>query len=174
MNKTYPPIKPGRKWLKRILAKIIFIFLGRAFQAATRFDPDIRREVEDLPEHFTMMMNIQPNGPSMSLEKAGPRLMYRGGSAKTADLTINFKNLECALMVLLPIMGADRAFAERRMNVRGDLAMASAVTRCLNILLAHLYPRIVCRNLMKRLPAMPLSKQLVRLKILFAGIPLGL
>ncbi len=174
MAKQYAPVQPGKKWFKTAVCKIVLVVLGRAFQSGARHDPDIRREVAAFPEGFILVMNVLPFGPRMALEKHNGKLKYRGSRYAQGDLVINFKNLECAFMVLTPQIGATQAFAERRLTVIGDLGYAMVFTRCLNMLLAHLYPRFICKRLVKRVPPMPLKKQWIKLKINLLGIPFGL
>lgn len=174
MAKKYRPIKSGRKWFKALVAKIVFMVLGRAFQSAAKHDADIKREVGAFPEGFILVMNIFPFGPRMALEKVNGKLKYRGGKYDDGTLVINFKNLESAFLVLTPQIGSAQAFAERRMTVKGDLAYAMVFTRCLNILLAHLYPAFICRRLVKRVPEMPPRKMLTKIWINVFGIAFGI
>lgn len=172
-GKKYPSITPGKKWFKELVVKIIFIVLGRAFQSGSRHDPEIQKEIAVWPESFTIMMNVLPQGPRMVLEKTGYQLTYKRNIAVKSNLVIHFKNIECAFMVLTPQIGPAQAFAQRRMTVTGNLADAMIFTRCLNIMIAYLYPKSISKQLLKRVPAMPLEKQLTRIIIYAAGIPFG-
>ncbi len=174
MGKQYRSIKPGIKWFKTLVAKVVFMVLGRAFQSATRHDPDIKREISVWPDGFILIMRVLPNGPRMVLEKVKGKLKYRGGKYEDGDLIVSFKNIECAFLVLTPQVGAAQAFAERRMIINGDLGNAMIFTRCLTILLAHLYPKFICRRLVKRVPPMPLKKQFIKVIINVVGVPFGL
>jgi hypothetical protein len=174
MGKAYGPVIPGKKWFKALVAKIVFFFLGRVFQSASRHDPDVRAEIAAWPEGFIYIMNILPHGPRMVLKKEGATLKYLGGKATEGHLVVNFKNLEAAFMTLTPQISAAQAFAERRMTVKGDLANAMIFTRCLDILLAYMYPTFIVRRLVKRVPPMPLKKQFIRLYVLTLGIAFGI
>lgn len=173
-EKKYPLIRPGKKWVKALVVKIIFIVLGRAFQSGSRHDLEIQIEISVWPENFVIIMNVFPEGPRMVLEKIHDKLLYQGNKFIRSDLAINFKNIECAFMVMTPQIGPAQAFAEKRMTVAGDLADAMIFTRCLNIMIAYLYPEFICKRLLKRVPAMTVRKQLNRVIIYMAGIPLGL
>jgi len=174
MRKKYRPIKPGKKWFKALVAKIVFIVLGRAFQSGARHDPDIKKEVSAWPEGFILIMNVLPLGPRMAMEKTNGRLKYRGAKYDDGDLVVNFKNLECAFLVLTPQIGSAQAFAERRMTVKGDIAYAMAFTRCLNTLLTLLYPKFICKRLLKRVPPMSMKKLMVKVVVNVIGVPFGL
>jgi hypothetical protein len=173
-EKEYLPITPGEKWAKALMVKITFIMLGRAFQSGSRHDPEIRREITVWPENFRIIMNVFPGGPRMVLEKIHAKLKYRGSKYYQGDLVINFKNLESAFMVVTAQIGPATAFAQRRMMVTGDLANAMIFTRCLNIIIAYLYPKFISKRLLKRAPIMTARKQLIRFIIYTAGILFGL
>lgn len=174
MAKKYKPVKSGTKWFKALVAKIVFMVLGRAFQSGARHDPDVKREVAAFPEGFRLVMDVHPKGPRMCLEKTDGRLKYRGAKFDDGDLVVTYKNLECAFLVLTPQIGAAQAFSENRMMVKGDLAYAMIFTRCLTIMLAHLYPQFICKRLVKRVPPMPFKKQLIKIVINVVGVPFGL
>ncbi|WP_136795731.1 MULTISPECIES: hypothetical protein [Desulfosediminicola] len=172
-------VPPKRKWLKEYICQIVLSVLGRALQSAAKFDHRLENEVAQLPEGFTIKMVVLPEretgriSPTMVLEKANGRLKYTGRLRSRADLTIRFNNLESAFLVLTPQMGAARAFSESRLSVVGDLAKAVALTRCLNVTLAYLYPGVIARRLVKRLPEPIHSLYRRRLYLYMVGIPFG-
>ena len=197
MGEPYQPITPGKKWFKEITVNALFLFLGTAMEAAAAKDPDIKNEIDTWENGFTLMMNVLPHGPYMTFEKTDDRLSFRGikikdknndireriakgGAVKLrgaklrdVDVIVNFKNIECAFLTLTPQLSTPQAYAERRLLVKGDLVKVMSFSRCLNILLAHLYPKFIYASLVKRPPRMGLKKQLIRL-IIMAKIALGL
>ncbi len=174
MSKTYGPIFPKKKWFKEVVVKIVFFTLGRAFQSAVKVDSELKKEVTPWKDDFTLSMGVLPNGPKMAIRKKDNRIHYLGCHFSCSDLEINFKNIECAFLVLTPQIGAAQAFAERRLSVKGDLAIASSFTRCLNLIIAYLYPKFITEKLVKRVPPMPLKRQINRIYIYILGIPFGI
>jgi len=174
--KSYEPVNAGRKWFKELVSKIVFLVLGRAFQSAAKFDPLIRREVAEWREGFVLVMRVLPSGPVMVMKKSGGLIRHMGGKLPdSADVTINFKNIECAFLVLTPQIGAAQAFAENRLSVAGDLMYAMAFTRCLNVLLTYLYPlSFITKRLLKKIPPMSFLKLGRIIYIYCLGIPFGL
>lgn len=173
MGKQYTPIPPGRKWFKEMVSAIVFFVMGRAFQSAAKMDANIRREVAEWEEGFRLCMRILPDGPSMGLEKSDGRLRYRGKGDADADLVVQLKNVESAFLVLTPQMGSDEAFAEHRLSLIGEVSRAMSFVRCLNLLIAYLYPKFLSRRLMKRLPEVvnPIGR---RIYLYTIGIPFGI
>ncbi len=173
---NYGPVVPERKWFKEFVSSVVFFVLGRAFQSGARIDPLIRREASEWKDGFTLIMRILPSGPAMVLKKINGQIRHTGSELpENADITINFKNIESAFLVLTPQMGAAQAFAENRLSVAGDLAYAIAFTRCLNVLLAYLYPfRFITRRLLKRIPPMDFVRFGRVVYIYCVGIPFGI
>ena len=158
---------------KTFVVKTVLFVLGRSFQAASKLDPDIKREIASWEEGFVFMMVVFPNGPRMSVEKRKGRLIRRGSRPQTADLIVTFKSLDSAFLVFTAQCGTCRAFAENRFIVNGDTAKAMSLVRCLNILERYLFPLAVNRLILKRPPAMPVSKHFIRAYIYLLGVPFG-
>jgi len=174
----FPEIAPRRKPLKRLVNQVVLFVLGRALQSLSRLDPLIQHEVQTWPEGFTLMMRIRPDGGSMAVTRLpGGSLRYLGANfdESKADVVIYMKSIECAFAMLTGQLGIDTAYAQHAMCARGDLSNTVSVVRVLNIVEAYLFPSIMARRLMKRLPPIPfLRKQLLRLRTYFIGVPLGL
>lgn len=163
--KRYEDILPGKKPLKTWLAGVIFWFLGRGFQAAASLDRKIEEEISGWPESFTMLMKIDPFGPSMVMGKRNGRLVYLGWKETEADLAVYFKNIEAALRVLMGLSGIDRAFAEHRFIMKGDIiAYGMPLVRCLYRVETYLFPPFIARRILKRLPRKERSSLRVYLK----------
>jgi hypothetical protein len=71
-------------------------------------------------------------------------------------------------------MGTPQGYAEHRMSVKGDLAKAMSLIRCLNLVEFYLFPGFIARRILKRLPAMNLRRFGLRLHVYFLGIPFGI
>ncbi len=143
-------VKPKNKHLKKALAKIILFILGRAFQVISRTDPFVRNEVSQWPEGFKLELGVHPNGPVLKMQKLDKNLCAKDFGDQAAHLSMEFKHIESALLVLLPIAGVPQAFAERRITVTGDVARAMSFVRCLNVVLYYLYPDFVADRIVRK------------------------
>lgn len=168
------PVAPGRKRFKTLVVKTVLFILGRSFHAASKWDPDLRREIAPWEEGSTFMMRVFPDGPCMTVEKRRGILLYRGSRPPGADLIVTFKSMESAFLVFTAQCGTARAFAESRFIVNGDIPKAMSLVRCLNILERYLFPLFINRRIVKRPPPMPWNKHFVRLYIYMLGVPFGL
>jgi hypothetical protein len=166
--------KPRRKILKKLVVQTSFFALGRAFEAAGYLDADVKKEIRDWKEPMTIMFQVMPNGPAMVVEKSGGRIRYAGSEAVPADLTVFFKNMESAFLVMSGQIGTPQGYAEHRMALKGDTGQAMPLIRCLNQVQAYLFPKIMAKRVMKRVPKMSLRKMAYRVVILAVGVPVGL
>ena len=173
MKQKNGPFQPGRKRFKEFTAKVIFFILGRAFQSLSKIDHDIQTEVAEWEENFTLMLKVQPNGPQMGWKKEYGVIKYLGSKIQDADLILNFKNIDSAFKVLTPQISIPQGNAEHRLSIVGDLSRTTAYVRCVNKILFYLYPRFICKRLVKRLPAMDFKAQQTRLYVYLIGIPFG-
>jgi len=173
MNPSRRSFYPGRKKGKERCVALFLFILGRTLQSLSRIDPATRNEVGQWEEGFSIMFRVFPDSPKMSLQKKDGVLRYLGSKGEDADLSINFKNVDSALMTLTPQKSIFQAFAEHRCIVMGDLTVAMSLMRCLNSALIHLYPRIISKRLVKRPPPRSFNMPLIRLRLFLVGIPLG-
>lgn len=167
-------IKPGKKPFKKALVGTVLFILGRGFQSIARFDTDVKKEINQWEESFSIMFEIMPKGPYMSLQKRNGRLKYMGLTKTNADLIITFKNIEAAFLIFTAQLSTAQGYAQHRISVKGDIEKAMSIIRCLNIVQRHLFPRIIARKILKRMPKMTLRRWGIRVYTYFIGIPLGI
>ncbi|MFZ5595514.1 MAG: hypothetical protein ACOY31_00690 [Bacillota bacterium] len=166
-DKKYEDIVPGKKRAKIMLARFLFWFLGRGFQASAALDPKVKEEIDGWPDSFTMMMKILPSGPCLVMGKKKGKFVYLGSKETDADLAVYFKNIDSALPVLLGLSGIDRAFAEHRFSMKGDIiAYGMPLTRCLYMVETYLFPAFIARRIIKKLPQKHRSTLRIYLKTL--------
>ncbi len=164
-----------KKTIKKLVVQVVMFVLGRSFQSASKLDFVIQNEISGWEDGMVVLMQVLPKGPSMCLLKKEDRIRYLGSGAKEKpNLIISFKNIESAFPVMAGLMGAEQGFAQSRMIVKGDLPVAMSFIRCINRLEAFLFPKIISRRILKRVPKMGLKEQIIRLRIYCTGIPLGI
>ncbi len=163
----------GTYLIKKIIIKMCFFVLGRSLQSASSFDPTIRKEIARWKEGYSIKMEVLPSGPVMGWRKDHGRLKYVGKKIGEADLTIKFKNLTSAFLLMTPQLGIAQGFAQHRMAVAGDLSDSIVFTRILSILIAYLYPSFISRKLLKEIPSLPYRKYYRRGYLYMVGIPFG-
>lgn len=153
--------------LKALGVRVLLWFLGRGACACARLDSRVAAEVAEWAEGQRLCLRIGSAGPAMALAKEGGRLRFLGlRTVPEADLVIHFKHLEGALPVFLGQQSIAGAYAQRRMTLRGDLTFAMSVVRVLLITEAYLFPGIITRRIMQRVPRREVSMGRVYLRTL--------
>jgi len=134
----------------------------------------VKREVDSWKDPYTLMMYVLPKGPAMSLEKRNGVLRYLGSDRIDAGLTISFKNMEAAFLVCSGQIGTPESYAEHRATLKGDATGAMSLIRCMNRVQAYLFPYVMAKRVLKRVPPMTPRRWLNRMIIYTVGVPVGL
>jgi hypothetical protein len=147
------------KRVRKAVAATVFVFLGRGLAAAAKHDSRVRGEVATWPEGTVVVIGVQPDGPKMTVRKAGGKLEYLGGrSALEPTIDVEFKCVDVALPVLLGMKGMLQAFAEHRSILKGDIGLGMSLVRSLHIVEGYLFPDIIGRRVLPRAPQREVSR----------------
>ena len=152
---NFREVKAGKKSLKKDYVAIMLWFVGRAIQAAAAVDKDVRKEFQELPDHFTFSLCVMPDGPHMIVgkDKRGDvRYMGWDPEGKSIDLKMKIKNIEAAILLFTFQESTAIASARNRMIVDGEVPQACAVVRILDAVEVYLLPKIIARLAVKRYP----------------------
>lgn len=165
--------KPMALQARRLYVETMFQVMGRALQAVSEVDRSVQDEARPLPEGFLFEMAVRPNGPKLIVEHQGDgRFRYLTGEpSRAVDLSIQFKHIAHAFLVVSFQEKTSVAFANDRMLVDGDIDRAIRMTRILNRLEAFILPRLIAERAVKeyprnlRLPEKVLSAARIYLKV---------
>lgn len=148
-------IKPLALQARRQYVQLMLQVVGRSLEAISELDETVRREVEGLPDGLLFEMTTMPKGPGLVVEKLpGGRLRYLGEKAdREPQLSIRFKHIAHAFLVLSFQEKTAEAFANDRMLVDGDIGYALRMTRVLNRLESFILPRLLAERAVKEYPA---------------------
>ncbi|WP_036192193.1 hypothetical protein [Marinobacter lipolyticus] len=148
-------IQPMAFQARRLYVELMFQVMGRALQAVSEVDETVQQEAIALPEGFLFEMMVMPNGSNLIVEHTGNgRFHYHGSTApRPVDLSIQFKHIAHAFMVLSFQEKTSVAFANDRMLVDGDISYAIRMTRVLNRLEAFILPKLIAKRAVKEYPA---------------------
>jgi hypothetical protein len=171
---SYREIIPGSRHVKRLYLSVLFWFLGRAIAAAARVDKEVAGEFAALPDGFRAAISVIPNGPHMIVGKnAKGRVQYLGFQLKDTPLhlALQAKNIEAAMLMFTFAESTTTAAARNRLIVDGDVSLACAFVRILNIVEVYLLPKIIARLAVRRYPQWSfVRKYLGRTRIYFRTI----
>jgi len=148
---------------------------GRGLVAASRCDGVMRTELAALPTGYRIAMTVAPGGPGFMVEAIGEgRLRFMPGGERSAQLTIRFKHIVHAFLVMSFQEGTAQAFANNRMVADGDVAIATRLVRCLNRLESVILPAFIARRAVKRYTPLPLLHKLGLALRIYAGAAITL
>lgn len=147
-------LRPLASQAKRGYVRLMLEVVGRAMEAISQVDEQVRDEISVLPNGFLFAMSVMPNGPTLVMRKQRDgSLQYIGGdSPQKPELNIRFKHLHHAFLVLSFQEKTAQAFANDRMLVDGDLGYATRMTRVLNRLETFILPKLVAERAVKQYP----------------------
>lgn len=151
----FPEIKPKGKLLKKIYVAIMLWIVGRAIQAASRVDKEVKREFASLRDDFMLHMHVLPGGPGMIVGKDNKgRVKYMGWNTKGKKITLDMqiKNMDGAILMFTFQESTCVASCHNRLAVLGDVPDTCTVVRILNIVETYLLPKIITNLAVKRYP----------------------
>lgn len=142
----------------------MFTIIGQALVILSHHDKVIQQELSRLPIGLTISMTVLNNPASfiVRLNQAHEFELVMPDDARneSADLTLSFKHLRLAVLVLSFQESTAQAFANERLTVDGDLAYAIRFLRVLNQLQAVILPKIIANKTIKRYPNLSLRQKL--------------
>ncbi|MCB0219772.1 MAG: hypothetical protein KDH09_08770 [Chrysiogenetes bacterium] len=156
-----PPTAVVRGYVSAMMA-----IFGRALAAASQTDGVIREELKGFPDGYTFEMTTLPSGPGFQLRSTSDGCLEfaADGLSEKPTLSIQFKHLRHAYLVLAFQEGTARAFANDRMVVDGEIAHAMRMVRIFNRLEALILPAFIGKRAIKRYPTLEPGEK-VRLAI---------
>lgn len=166
---------PRPRPLGRAYAALALNLVGRAFQVASRLDPDLRAELAGVAPGTSLALRVRPSGPEVRLVlREGGRVMRqvpaRGSSPAEPDVLLRFTSLAAALRVLGFSASAFEVYAKGGFAVSGDLRATMAFIRALGVLETILLPGFLARKVLKRPYRIPLGRLLAERAALYAGL----
>jgi hypothetical protein len=152
---AYREVRPTASPFKRWYLALTLWFVGRAVQAASRVDKEVKEEIDRLPEGFCFSLGVDPAGPCMIVGKdPRGRAKYLGWNpaGKRIDLALRIKHLEAAMLLFTFQEGTALSACRNRQTVDGDIAAACTVVRILNAVQVYLLPKALAKLAVKRYP----------------------
>jgi hypothetical protein len=144
-----------------VYVRIMLWLVGRLLQAASRVDPVIRGEVATLPANFAFAMRLHSRVAGLVMGREGDRLrVLPAQRERPLSMIFEFKHVTHAFLVLAFVEGTARSFANDRMTLGGDVALAMKIVRCLNRMEVLVLPKFVARRAVKEYPEIGLGERL--------------
>lgn len=155
---------------KSTAVHVVFFFLGRAFQVLSRRDPIIREEIQSWKQGFTLKMQVRPLEPSVILARKGDRIeALKPNGAPRADMSVQFRSLDAAFLVMSGQIGIAQAYAQHRFSLKGSIADCMVLVRCVDIIEGYLFPKFIARKILKQFPKKECSTVSVYCRAILGG-----
>jgi len=158
---TFIEVTPKKKIFQRIYLSIMLWFVGRAIQAASRVDKQVKHEFDTLPENYTFSLGAFPSGPYMIIGKDSKgRVKYLGADMEKqpVDLQMTLKSVAHFFLLFTFMESTPTANSRDRMCVSGDVPAACTAVRILDIVQVYLLPKFIAKMAIKRYPRWSLKR----------------
>ena len=151
--------------IKKCISTIVLYFLYRGFKVLYKVDSRIKEDLNTLVDGFVLELKTAKKGPKLLIRKDGDDIIKLADSEKI-DISIVFKSIDAAFLVLTGQIGVARAYAEHRFTLKGDIAEAMVVVRCVDLVESYLFPKIMTKRILKTVPKREISMFTAYRKIL--------
>jgi hypothetical protein len=156
-DKEYKEIDPGGRFIKKLISKIFLMGVGISIQTAYRFDPEVKKEMDTLPDTFSFCFGAI-DGPTMLIQKRNGFVQYLGEKEVfNVDLDLRFKNIEYLYLVLTGRISTPEAAYHNRQFVKGNLGHMMLMLRVLAVAQTLILPNFISRFYLKKVPRLTLK-----------------
>ncbi|MCI8465683.1 MAG: hypothetical protein HFI63_07480 [Lachnospiraceae bacterium] len=151
-------VSPGKRRSlagKKLFSSVIFHFLYHGLDVLYQRDERVRKEIEEWEEGFAWGIGMGEGAPVLYMrktEKGLLRLSSKEAQPESMDLMIRFKSVDSAFQVMSGQVGVAGSYARHGFVLKGDIARAMSVVRCMDLAEAYLFPRWITRRILKELP----------------------
>ena len=156
--------------LKKMITAIGFFALKQAIVSVSHFNEEVKTELNYFKEGYSIQLKVLPNGPKIAFEKHRNQLKTISVNKENYDLVIIFKTKEIAYRIMTTLSNVPKAFTQNRLMVYGNVADSMVLIRIMNIVQAYLFPPILSKRVLKRVPKFGLGQHIGRIRVYTLGL----
>jgi len=156
--------------LKRMITAIGFFALKQAIVSVSHFNKDVKEELKYFRQGYTIQLKVLPDGPKIAFEKHKDKLKTTSVDKADYDLVILFKTKEIAYRIMTTLSNVPKAFTQNRLMVYGNVADSMVLIRIMNIVQTYLFPPILSKRVLKRVPKFSLGQHIGRIRVYTLGL----
>ncbi len=156
--------------LKRMITAIGFFALKQAIVSVSHFNKEVKEELNYFKEGYSIQLKVLPNGPRIAFEKHHNELKTTSTNKKEYDLVVIFKTKEIAYRIMTTLSNVPKAFTQNRLMVYGNVADSMVLIRIMNIVQAYLFPPILSKRVLKRVPQFNMGQHIGRIRVYTLGL----
>lgn len=154
---------------KKTTTKIGLWALQRSAISISHFNDDVKKELQAWPEGFKVKIAVKDGGPGIAWKKTTNGL-HAISLKGDFDLQIYFKNLSIAYKVITTLSNVPEAFTQNRIQAYGNIPDSMVLIRILNVVQSYLFPPILSKRILKRVPKFGWKEQLGRIRVYTLGL----
>ena len=141
--------------LQQATCTLVAECLVRALRYLSTADSKIRSEAHAWPNGKTLRLEVPGAG---GFTVTGTPWGFKKLDKETpGDVTIRFKSPSDAFRVFTGQISVAQAYAQHKFVLRGDMALAMPFVRCVDITEGYLFPDVLAKRILKRLPEKEVS-----------------
>lgn len=156
--------------MKNFVCRAVFFFLYRGLRVLQKKDSRVRADLAAIPEGFSLRLEASPKAGAASVVMVNHADgLRRGKKGDGAKIVVTFKSLNTAFRVVTGRMGVWECYARHAFYLKGNINEAMGFIRGMEYVEAYLFPRLITRRILKRVPEKELSSLAV-----YAGVLTGM
>ena len=149
------PQRTLKTGLQQATCTLVAECLVRALRYLSTADSKIRSEAHAWPNGKTLRLEVPGAG---GFTVTGTPWGFKKLDKETpGDVTIRFKSPSDAFRVFTGQISVAQAYAQHKFVLRGDMALAMPFVRCVDITEGYLFPDVLAKRILKRLPEKEVS-----------------
>ena len=141
--------------------------LFRALKYLSQADSRVRAEAKNWPKGKSLKLEI-PGARGFTVTGTDQGFQKLPQDAE-GDVTIRFKSPADAFRVFTGQISVAQAYAQHKFVLKGNMGIATPFVRCVDLAEAYLFPAILAKRILKRLPKKEVSSARVYGAVLFGG-----
>jgi len=155
---------------KKTITGIGFFALKQAMVSVCHFNTEAKEELKYYKEGYTIQLKVLPDGPKIAFEKQGDSLRTTSANKENYDLVVIFKTEDIAFRIMTTLSNVPKAFTQNRLMVYGNVADSMVLIRVINIVQSYLFPPILSKRVLKRVPKFNLGAHIGRIRVYTLGL----
>lgn len=156
-------VSSKQRWMaggKILFEKVILFFLYRGMKVLYKYDTRIHQEISGWPIGRTLVLAACKKGPKLCIRRVSWGIV-RVSDIEDPDIMISFKSIDGAFLVFSGQIGTSQAYSQHRFMVKGDIAAVMSAVRCIDLTEAYLFPKIMTKRILRKVPKKQISSILV-------------
>ncbi len=140
---------------KKMVSAVILHFLFHGLHVLDRKDERVHAEIDEWEDGFAWGIGMGEGAPALYMKKTERGFLRLSGQEtkpEELDLMIRFKSVDAAFQVLSGQAGVAASYARHGFVLKGDIARAMSVVRCMDLAEAYLFPKMISRRILKEVP----------------------